>query len=179
MKSGTKSGTDHKLNFSQMLASEFKSTVLPCYRRMYAVAMAMVRDSAEAADIVQDAMAAMWNARDRIDPAKAEAYALTATRHTAISHLRSSGGRADTDRLPDVAATGGSEVESRDELILVRRLIDRLPEQQREVLMLSAFDGLSNEEIQDATGCSAANVRQLLSRARRTLRTLYSNYHHD
>ncbi len=56
----------------------------------------------------------------------------------------------------------------------LRRLIDRLPDQQRQVLLLRDVNDFSFEEIGEATGLSAVNIRVLLSRARKKIREQYS-----
>ena len=52
----------------------------------------------------------------------------------------------------------------------VKRLIEHLPENQRQVLRLRSLDDCSMEEIEHITGLNAGNIRVLLSRARKTLR---------
>ncbi len=43
-----------------MTDGEFKEILLPCYRRMYAVALAILRNEDDASDAVQDAISALW-----------------------------------------------------------------------------------------------------------------------
>ena len=65
-------------------------------------------------------------------------------------------------------------MEQQDEVNQLRRLIDRLPDQQRQVLLLRDVNDFSFEEIGEATGLSAVNIRVLLSRARKKIREQYS-----
>ena len=57
----------------------------------------------------------------------------------------------------------------------VKRLIEHLPENQRQVLRLRSLDDCSMEEIEHITGLNAGNIRVLLSRARKTLREQLQN----
>lgn len=66
-----------------------------------------------------------------------------------------------------------ADYETRDQLGHLRNLIATLPKNQQDVLNLSVFGDCSNEEISEITGESAANVRQLLSRARKKLKSIY------
>lgn len=66
------------------------------------------------------------------------------------------------------------EVEQRDEVNQVRRLIGRLPEQQKRVILLRDVNDCSFEEIEQATGLNAINIRVLLSRARKKIREQYN-----
>ena len=52
------------------------------------------------------------------------------------------------------------------EIAEVYRVLDRLPERQRRVLLLFELDGLSAQEIADLVGSRAATVRVWLFRAR-------------
>ena len=61
-----------------------------------------------------------------------------------------------------------------DELNRVNEAIDALPPLSRRVLRMNAYDGCSGQEIAEATGLSEANVRVILSRTRKRLRTLFS-----
>lgn len=60
-----------------------------------------------------------------------------------------------------------------DEIQLIQRLINSLPAKQRRILRLRSIEGCSQEETEAITGLSAANVRVLLSRARKFIREQY------
>ena len=49
-----------------MTAEEFKSTILANYRRMYAAALAMLANSDDASDAVQDTVARLWERRESL-----------------------------------------------------------------------------------------------------------------
>lgn len=53
-------------------------------------------------------------------------------------------------------------------------LIDTLPDTQRLVITMHDIEGIPKEEIGQSTGLSPDNVRQLLSRARRFIRSHFS-----
>jgi RNA polymerase sigma-70 factor (ECF subfamily) len=75
--------------------------------------------------------------------------------------------------LPDSRVSPEAEMIGQDEISRVRQLIDRLPPNQRQVLRLHSIEGCSQQEIEQLTGLSAANIRVLLSRARKMLREQY------
>jgi len=60
----------------------------------------------------------------------------------------------------------GEELERRQEIARVYRVLDRLPERQRRVLILFELDGLSTQEIATLTGARVGTVRVWLYRAR-------------
>jgi RNA polymerase sigma factor (sigma-70 family) len=63
------------------------------------------------------------------------------------------------------------EVERRERLRAVLASVQELPARQRDALLLRELEGRSYEEIADALGVGGGAVRQLLNRARTTLRT--------
>ena len=67
------------------------------------------------------------------------------------------------------------QADNRESIQLVTLLMNKLPEQQRQVLQLRAFNDCSLEEIETITGLTGVNVRTLLSRARRRMRDLFNN----
>lgn len=148
-------------------------------RRMYAVAMAVLRDSDDAADTVQETMVTLWESRNRLDSIEnLDAYCLTAVRRKCLDRLKSFHQNrfvemTDSIESSETAPDPSAEMESRQELHRAMKLIDRLPEGQRRVLTLSTFNSLSNSEIAAITRLTEQNVRTLLCRARQRVKQLY------
>lgn len=160
-----------------MTLETFNTQIVIHYRTMYRVALSLTHSPDDAADAVQDAMSNLWDARRMLDGVHdSKAYCIRTVRNSCLEKLR----RVDmTDRLDeavqcDVAASDGREVEMLDELNRVNEAIDALPPLSRRVLRMNAYDGCSGQEIAEATGLSEANVRVILSRTRKRLRTLFS-----
>lgn len=65
-------------------------------------------------------------------------------------------------------------LDTRDRVGKVMGLIDTLPDTQRLVITMHDIEGIPKEEIGQSTGLSPDNVRQLLSRARRFIRSHFS-----
>lgn len=92
-------------------------------------------------------------------------------RMTHLAHVRSEGRRRRLlDRLRQhPAPTAGGDPE---QVVLVRDALRRLPQPDREVLMLTEWEGLTPAEIGEVVGCTANAAAVRLHRARRRLRTL-------
>lgn len=61
----------------------------------------------------------------------------------------------------------------------INRLIDaHLSPRDREILQRHDRDGWEFDEIADHFGISQANARMIVSRARKTIRTIYRQLHH-
>lgn len=64
-------------------------------------------------------------------------------------------------------------VEARDQIGLVSDIIDHLPPLQQRLFRMKEIEGYTADEIMRITGCSAANLRKNLSRARIAIRTQF------
>jgi len=152
----------------------FRTLYLPLYPRLYVTAMGLLADSADAADAVQETMVKIWNTgRELREIVSPEAYAFKVLRFTAIDMLR---------RRSKITAAMGDipepsiELSEPDSLEFLAKIVDSLPENQREVVRLSAFENVPFDEISEITGLSPSNVRQLLSRGRKKIRNMYNKY---
>jgi len=72
---------------------------------------------------------------------------------------------------PDVA------LQRRQDAAAVRRAIERLPAEFREVIVLREIEGLSYKEIAEVAQVPVGTVMSRLSRARERLKALLSGYH--
>jgi len=135
--------------------------------RAFGVARRVLRNDAEAEEVVQDTFVEVWRSATRYDPRRAapERWILTMARTRAIDRLRQSGARG---RLADNLMTQPRAEGARaaDELIALRREAKRLrdalaalPGEQRLVLEQAYDAGLSQSEIAEATGTPLGTVK--------------------
>lgn len=162
-----------------MATENFKHLVLAHYGSMYRVAYSILRDSDDAQDAVQDAVAAMWAKRSMLSGIdNYESFCVKAVKNRCIDMLRTRASRMEmTDGEPGEEETGclSAEIEARDTLSVVRSLVEKLPPLQQEVIRLRSEADCDLQEIAAITGVSHENARTLLSRARRRLKELYNN----
>jgi len=159
-----------------MDANRFKEQFLPYHAQLYRVAFRLMGNTQDAEDMVQEAYLKLWKKRDELsnDIQSMEAYCITLVKNICYDALRLS--QLDEDgRSPEViniseSANVAIEVELKDEANQVMKLIDQLPEQQRLIIQMRDVDDRPYEEIEEATGLSAINIRVLLSRARKKIR---------
>ncbi len=131
------------------------------------LAVLLVDDQASAEDVVQDAFAALhahWSRLD--DPAKALAYLRTSVVNRSRSALR----RRRTARAyvpPHEAPPESPEAELllAEDQRAVLAAVRRLPERQRQVLVLRYWSDLSEAEIAAALGITRGTVKSTASRA--------------
>lgn len=160
-----------------MTDGEFKQLILPQYRKMYAAAYVILRDKDDACDAVQEIVARLWERRRGFDQSVAVgALCAVSIRNFCIDMLRKRHGEVSLDTelniCHDVTATSVADAETNYNSYLqaINRVISTMNEVQRNVLTLSLITKLTVDEIQQITGESNANIRQILSRGRRKLK---------
>jgi RNA polymerase sigma-70 factor, ECF subfamily len=122
----------------------------------YSLALRMCGRRALADDIVQEAFLSLWRSASGYDRARGSvrSWVLSAVHNRAVDALRRTGAKAGRDvsdegiaeRLPARDATD-AEVERREESRRVRSALDELPPDQRQVIELAYFGGLSHSQI--------------------------------
>lgn len=159
-----------------MDANDFKKQFLPYQRRLYRVAFQLTGNAQDAEDIVQEAYLKLWKKRNELPPniINMEAYCITLIKNLCYDTLRASHlneyGRPPEELNIANSTNVADEIDARDEANQVMKLIDGLPQQQRQVILMRDVDDRPYEEIEETTGLSAVNVRVLLSRARKKIR---------
>ncbi|MDR2534228.1 MAG: sigma-70 family RNA polymerase sigma factor [Tannerellaceae bacterium] len=158
-----------------MTAACFKERFMPLHPRLYRLAFSFMEDSGDAEDVLQEAYLKLWARRGELMAVEnAEAFCVTMVRNLCLDRLRnarSGRGERSGNHDDDMSVTSPEdEAIRRDELRLVERLIERLPDNQRRVLRLYGVKEYSLKEIEEITGLSSVNVRVLLSRARRIIK---------
>jgi RNA polymerase sigma-70 factor (ECF subfamily) len=141
---------------------------------LYRVALSVVRNAAEAEDVVQDTFMRVLQQRRLSEVREWRPWLVKIAWNLAIDRKR----RVSVEQMDEVfaAAMVSREVAADDALAEAGRMkavmdaIDRLPKKEREVLLLSAMEELSTEEIGKVLGRSESSVRSLMFRARGHLR---------
>ncbi len=161
-----------------MDAESFKKQFLPYHPRLYRIAYALTENSQDAEDILQDAYCKLWNKRNELAHIQnTEAFCVTLVKNLCFDFLRSPVRNRNESLAENISLAAGNspevEVIEQDEIRQIQQLIDKLPENQRQVIRLKGMKDCSLEEIEQITGLSAVNVRVLLSRARKIIREQY------
>ena len=154
-------------------------------RPLYATALRIVSDPAEAQDITHDAFLTLWEkaAVFQSDRGSAFAWAVTLVRNRAIDRVRTRRRRADllakaplADLGYDESAAGSSADDSAalgDQARAVRAAVATLPAEQRRALELAFFGGLTQQQIaeklSEPLGTVKARVRRGLLKLRDSL----------
>ena len=157
-----------------MNSETFKQRFLPLTRKLHWTAFSIMRNKQDAEDIVQEAFLKLWNKRHELEHVtNDEAYCVTLVKNLCLDAKRTSHTDLDAgppEAMPLMAATDvESEVESRQQLSLFRQCIDELPEMQRNIITRRDIEDADFADIALETHITEANVRVILSRARKTV----------
>jgi RNA polymerase sigma-70 factor (ECF subfamily) len=161
-----------------MDVESFKRQFLPCHPRLYRIAYALTGNCQDAEDILQEAYCKLWNKRAELSHINnVEAFCITLVKNLCFDLLRSARKNRQEEGFENLqlstCASPETEAIGRDEWKQIERLINKLPEKQRQVIRLHGINDCSLEEIEEITGLSAVNVRVLLSRARKIVKEQY------
>lgn len=142
--------------------------------RVYAHAVRMLGDAAEAEDITQEAMTRLWKIAPDWDAGRAQArtwlYRVTANLCTDVLRRRRDAVRLDqvsepVDPLPSAAAV----LQDATRTDALQAALMRLPERQRQAVVLRHLEGLSNTEIAEVLEVGVEAVESLTARGKRAL----------
>lgn len=158
-----------------MDTERFKKEFIPYHQKLYRIAFRIVQNQIHAEDIIQDTYIKLWEKRHDLDHIKNyESFIIMVLRNMCLDFLRSIKNKRTEEYNPemnDITETSLSkQLEIKDNAECMKKLINELPEQQKQVIMFKDWDGYSNEEIEMIMGLSATNIRVILSRARKTVR---------
>lgn len=154
----------------------FKTTVLPLRSKLLAYARRLSAEKEDAEDAVQEVLLRLWNNRQELERYQSiEAFAMTLTHNVCMDLHRKRKDTLTIDNLPDTLFDTTPErlLELKDEVKLIRAIIDSLPNLQRIIMRMKDVEGYETEEIVQITGCNAEAIRSNLSRARKRVRDVY------
>lgn len=149
---------------------EFHSQLIALLPKLRVQALALTRNRAAADDLVQDAVANALAAQNSFTPGtNFAAWMHRILRNRFISTLRKQRETTDIDDLPMSAIAVNASHEDRMVLKELGHSLNRLPADQREALFMVVLQGLSYEEVAQATGCAVGTAKSRVFRARRQL----------
>ena len=157
----------------RMTEKEFKITVLPLSSLVYPMAKRLLKTEDAACEAVQLTMVKLWDSRLKLKECNnIKAFVFKVTRNTCLDELK----RKKADSFDETgqsfisAASYQLEYDDVEAVALVRKIVEELPDGQRDVLQMRDIDGLEFPEIAEILATDIAYVRVLLSRARKRVK---------
>ena len=156
------------------LAEEFEQRLADCPTLAYRVALGVLRNTAEAEDVAQEAMLRAYRNFHRLrDRDRFRAWLVRTAWRLALDRIRSAGRRERREQAAvdeQVGATGVDDVVATNEF--QRKLaaaLDELPEKLRMVIVLAAIEGYDTRETAKLLGVPEGTVKSRLHLARKRL----------
>lgn len=156
----------------------FRTTVLPLSDKLYRLALRITMNKAEAEDVVQDTLLKVWERREEWEQINnLEAFAIATCRNRALDIMKRAGRK--TEKLDEMAhfsaQTPHEQLVANEEISLIRRLMDDLPEVQRTIMLLRDIEGKTYQEIAQTLDINETQVKVYLHRARTKVKEWITN----
>lgn len=152
--------------------ADFTEFVRRHSRLVFRVAYAVLRNSHDAEDVVQEVFLKLYRSNAWGGVRDEKAYLARSAWRAAVDHLPK-GERvelADESELPSAHPSPEQAALDADFQLKVHRLIDGLPEELRQPLALSTIQELTSGEVAEVLGIPEGTVRTRVLRARQLLR---------
>lgn len=138
--------------------------------KLYGICLRLLRDEAEAQDVLQEVYVTVWNKAISYDPARASAITWLATlaRNRSIDRLRRR--RAPTDGLENALEIADERPSSLDVLeqaedaLRLQRCLEQLEEKARSAIRAAFFDGATYPELAKREGIPLPTVKSWVRR---------------
>jgi RNA polymerase sigma-70 factor, ECF subfamily len=149
---------------------------------VFSVAFRVLRDNQLAQDVGQEVFLRVWRQPTSYDPARGRfvSWLMSVTRNRALDELRKVTRRLRSEDQDDVPVSGLATADRLDDPALgaelaeqrvaVRAAMTRLPPEQRRVIELAYFGGLTQIEIAERTGDPLGTVKTRVRLGMRKLR---------
>jgi len=149
---------------------------------VYSVALLVLADESAAEDVAQEVFLRFWRKLASFDPQRGQfaSWLMRVTRNRAVDEVRARGRLRTHQRALDEAVDDLIDEHAVDPALMavlegereqVRLAMAALPDEQREVLVLAYFSGLTQEEIAIKTGAPLGTVKTRIRLAVSKLRS--------
>lgn len=143
--------------------------------RLYAVALRITRQSALAADAMQEAFLQLWQNAGQFDAARghAEAWLLSLVRYRALDLIRRHGRETLGAEIPEAADDAPDPLAallSSSEGKALHRCLETLEEDRRRLVLSAFVDGLSHQELATVTKQPLGTIKSWIRRALQALK---------
>ncbi|MBE0676015.1 MAG: RNA polymerase sigma factor [Bacteroidales bacterium] len=151
-----------------MTVKEYNKAVEEHADGVYRFILKNLKDADRAADVVQDSFEKLWMNVGEIEYSVAKSWLFSTAYHQMIDNIRKESRMVLMESHDDRNLFYEGSYSDLPELL--NQAIEKLPEQQRSVIMLRDYEGYSYKEIADITGMTEAVVKINIYRGRMELK---------
>lgn len=164
-----------------MTQAEFLNIVMPFQDKVFRLAKRLLISREEAEDATQEILMKLWHNKDQMGQYRnVEAFAMTMTKNFCLDRLKSKSAqnlKIVHSNYQDGRTSLQRQMELRDSVDWVGKIVETLPDQQKMVLQLRDIEQYEFKEIADILNMNETAVRVSLSRARKTIREALTKTH--
>ncbi|MEY8848798.1 RNA polymerase sigma factor [Psychroserpens sp. XS_ASV72] len=164
-----------------MTQTDFVKLVMPFKDKVFRLAKRLLVSREEAEDATQEILMKLWRNKQKISEYKnVEAFSMTMTKNFCLDRLKSKQAqnlKIVHSNYQDNNTSLQKEVENKDSVDWVSKIIEELPEQQKIILQLRDIEEYDYDEISKVVDMNPTAIRVALSRARKTIREKLTNTH--
>jgi RNA polymerase sigma-70 factor (ECF subfamily) len=164
-----------------MTQTDFVKLVMPFKDKVFRLAKRLLVSNEEAEDATQEILMKLWRNKQKISDYKnVEAFSMTMTKNFCLDRLKSKQAqnlKIVHSNYQDNNTSLQKEVENRDSVDWVSKIIEELPEQQKIILQLRDIEEYDFDDIAKVVDMNPTAIRVALSRARKTIREKLTNTH--
>ena len=148
-------------------------TLYDAYHRLvYGIAIRMLGDSASAEDLTQAIFLKLWTTPEAFRPGNFGAWLSRVTRNRALDILRGRAARSEEEIPCDIPVEGSTDEAAfaRMDGARVRSALTTLPPEQRALIEMGFFEGVTHEELARRTATPLGTVKTRIRSGLRKLR---------
>ena len=151
----------------------YEQHIIPASNKMYRYALTILKNEDNAHDVVQECLTKIWDKRHMLkDVQNVEAWAMRVTRNQCYDWVKASRfttlSEQQTQQEDQLKADHDMLME--DQKKWLAKVLEGIPEKQREIFHLREIEELSYHEISDVLSLSMNEVKVYLHRARTKVR---------
>ncbi len=151
-----------------MTVKEYNKSVETYSDNIYRFVLKNIRDTERAKDIVQDTFEKVWKNHSDISYLKVKSYLFSTAYHTLIDSIRRDkykAGWEDADANKYVTNETYSDINE-----VLHQALEKLPPDQKNVILLRDYEGYNYKEIAEITSLSESQVKVYIFRGRQFLK---------
>ena len=160
-----------------MTTREYNQIVEACADGVFRFIRKNLQNEDDARDVVQNAFEVLWKNHENVQFEKAKSYLFSTAYHNMIDFIRKNKRMNYVEEM-DEGAKGGTAEMQVDVKEAIEKALMKLPEVQKNCVVLRDYEGYSYEEIGEILKLSESQVKVYIFRARQTLKEYLVSIHH-
>jgi RNA polymerase sigma-70 factor (ECF subfamily) len=148
-------------------------------RRVYAYCIKMMGAKEKAEDVYQEIFIRVARKRDHFKSGNFAAWLFAIARNLCLNAIRDSVDHLPLEDMKESLHASSGEDEYDENLEILKKAVENLPPDLREVLVLRVYNGFSYNEIAEITGAKLATVKVRIFRAKQKLYDMLAPYFLD